>query len=72
MYRRPVAGVYMKNFIRRLLGRFYAVNHSDVLSYKGSWRKGFFHGYGILGFVIRRRYKLALPASSKFTLTKPY
>ena len=35
MYRRPVAGVYMKNFIRRLLGRFYAVNHSDVLSLSG-------------------------------------
>jgi hypothetical protein len=24
----------MKNFIRRLLGRFHAVNHSDVLSYQ--------------------------------------
>ena len=50
MYRRPVAGVYMKNFIRHLFGRFYVVTHSDVLSYKGSWRKGAFHGYGILEY----------------------
>ena len=38
MYGRPRAGVYMKNFIRRLFGRFHVVTHSDVLSYKGSWR----------------------------------
>ena len=50
MYRWPVAGVYMKNFIRGLFGRFYSVNHSDVLSYQGSWRKGLFHGYGVLQY----------------------
>ena len=40
----------MKNFVRSLFGRFYAINHSDVLTFKGSWRKGLFHGYGILAY----------------------
>ena len=40
----------MKNFTRRLLGRFYTVRYSHVLSYKGSWRKGKFHGQGILKY----------------------
>ena len=40
----------MKNLIRLLFGRLYIVPYSDVLSYKGSWRKGAFHGYGILEY----------------------
>ena len=57
MYGRPRAGVYMKNFIRRLFGRFHVVTHSDVLSYKGSWRKGAFHGYGVLEYSNGGLYK---------------
>jgi hypothetical protein len=38
----------MKNFIRRLFGSFYVVTQSAGHSYKGSWRKGNFHGYGVL------------------------
>ena len=57
MYGRPRAGVYMKIFIRRLFGRFYVVTHSDVLSYKGSWRKGVFHGYGVLTYSNGAIYK---------------
>ena len=40
----------MKNFTRRLFGRFYTVRYSHVLSCKGSWRKGTFHGKGILTY----------------------
>ena len=40
----------MKNFTRRLFGRFYTARYSHVLSYKGSWRKGTFHGHGILTY----------------------
>ena len=47
----------MKNFTRRLFGRFYLVSHSDVLSYKGSWRKGAFHGYGVLEYSNGGLYK---------------
>jgi hypothetical protein len=50
MYGWSVAGVYMKNLIRRLFGRLYAVNYSDVLNYRGSWRKGLFNGYGVLEY----------------------
>ena len=51
MYGCSAAGVYMEKFIRRLFGRFYIVPYSDVLSYKGSWRKGAFHGYGVLEYA---------------------
>ena len=47
----------MKNFIRRLFGRFYVVTHSEVLSYKGSWRKGAFHGHGVLEYSNGGLYK---------------
>jgi len=40
----------MKNLIRRLFGRFYSVSLSDVLTYKGAWRNGAFHGYGVLEY----------------------
>ena len=74
MYGRPRAGVYMmKNFIRRLFGRFHVVTHSDVLSYKGSWRKGAFHGYGVLeysngGQFIRATSDLELNTGLAFIL----
>ena len=38
----------MKNLIRYLFGRFYSVSSQKLLSYKGSWSKGLFHGYGVL------------------------
>ena len=57
MYGCSAAGVYMKNLIRRLFGRFYIVTYSDVLSYKGSWRKGAFHGYGVLEYSNGAIYK---------------
>jgi hypothetical protein len=38
----------MKNLIRYLFGRFYFVECSELLIYKGSWSKGLFHGYGVL------------------------
>ena len=47
----------MKNLIRRLFGRFYIVTYSDVLSYKGSWRKGAFHGFGVLEYSNGSIYK---------------
>ena len=47
----------MKNLIRRLFGRLYAVTHSDALNYKGSWRKGLFHGYGVLEYKFGGVYK---------------
>jgi hypothetical protein len=40
----------MKNLIRRLFGRFYSVSLSDVLTYKGAWRNGALHGYGVLEY----------------------
>ena len=40
----------MENFIRNLFGRFYTANYSDVLRYTGSWRKGSFHGHGVLEY----------------------
>ncbi len=62
----------MKNFIRRLLGRFYAVNHSDVLTYKGSWRTGLFHGYGVLeykfGGVNEGNFKLGANTALVFSI----
>jgi len=50
MYGCSAAGDHMKNLIRRLFGRLYIVSYSDALSYKGSWRKGAFDGYGILEY----------------------
>ena len=47
----------MKNLIRRLFGRLYIVTYSDVLSYKGSWRKGAFHGFGVLEYSNGSIYK---------------
>ena len=38
----------MKNLMRYLFGRFYFVKLLKILSYKGSWSKGLFHGYGVL------------------------
>ena len=40
----------MRNLIRRLFGRFYTVRYSEAIIYKGSWRKGLFHGYGVLNY----------------------
>jgi len=57
MYGCSAAGVYMEKFIRRLFGRFYIVPYSEVLSYKGSWRKGAFHGYGVLEYANGAIYK---------------
>jgi len=47
----------MKNFIRRLFGRFYMVTHANGHSYKGSWRKGTFEGYGVLEYCNGAIYK---------------
>jgi len=48
MYGWSISGGNMKNMIRYLFGRFYSVECSELLSYKGSWSKGLFHGYGVL------------------------
>ena len=57
MYGCSAAGDHMKNLIRRLFGRLYIVSYSDALSYKGSWRKGAFDGYGILEYSNGSIYK---------------
>ena len=57
MYGCSATGSFMKNLIRRLFGRFYIVSYSDALSYKGSWRKGAFDGYGILEYSNGSIYK---------------
>ena len=38
------------SFNRRMFGRLYTVRISDQLSYRGSWRTGLFHGYGVLAY----------------------
>lgn len=46
----------MKNIIRRLFGRFYTVQFSNTLLYKGTWEKGVFHGYGELTYKNGSRF----------------
>ena len=41
----------MKNIYRFLFGRFFWIQYSKQLKYKGSWRKGFFHGKGTLKYA---------------------
>ena len=40
----------MKNIFRFLLGRFIWTQYSNKLKYKGGWKKGYFHGKGILKY----------------------
>jgi len=57
MYGWSIAGIYMKNLIRYLFGRFYSVKYSEDLIYKGAWKKGLFHGYGILKYNSKSTYQ---------------
>ena len=40
----------MKNLFRYLFGKFFWIKYSSGLHYKGSWKKGRFHGYGCLKY----------------------
>ena len=55
----------MKSIIRYLFGSLYWVNYSNTLSYKGSWRKGVFHGFGELKYKNGTTYKGLFEAGSK-------
>ena len=57
MYGWSIAGIYMKNLIRYLFGRLYSVKYTENLIYKGSWKKGLFHGYGILTYNSKTTYQ---------------
>ena len=57
MYGWSIAGIYMKNLIRHLFGRFYSVKYSEDLIYKGAWKKGLFHGYGTLKYNSKSTYQ---------------
>lgn len=41
----------MKNIYRFLFGRFFWIQYGKQLKYKGTWRKGFFHGTGSLKYA---------------------
>ena len=41
----------MKNIYRFLFGRFLWIQYSKQLRYKGTWRKGLFHGKGTLKYA---------------------
>ena len=41
----------MKNIYRFLFGRFFWVQYSKQLQYKGTWKKGLFHGKGTLRYT---------------------
>ena len=41
----------MKNIYRFLFGRFFWIQYSKQLKYKGTWRKGLFHGRGTLKYA---------------------
>ena len=47
----------MKNIYRFLFGRFFWVQYSKQLKYKGTWKKGLFHGKGILKYSNGSTYK---------------
>ena len=40
----------MKNIYRFLLGRFFWIQYSKQLKYKGTWKNGLFHGKGTLKY----------------------
>jgi len=41
----------MRNVYRFLFGRFFWIQYSKQLKYKGTWRKGLFHGKGTLKYA---------------------
>ena len=41
----------MKNLYRRLFGRMYWAQYSKEISYRGSWKKGNFHGLGQMKYA---------------------
>ena len=41
----------MKNIYRFLFGRFFWIQHSKQLKYRGTWRKSLFHGRGTLKYA---------------------
>lgn len=41
----------MKNIYRFLFGRFFWIQYSKQLKYRGTWRKGLFHGGGELSYA---------------------
>ena len=41
----------MKNLYRRLFGRMYWAQYSKEISYRGSWKKGNFHGLGKMKYA---------------------
>jgi hypothetical protein len=41
----------MKNLYRRLFGRLYWAQYSKEISYRGSWKKGNFHGLGKMKYT---------------------
>ncbi|MDC0900013.1 hypothetical protein OAS11_01580 [Paracoccaceae bacterium] len=47
----------MKNIYRFLFGRFFWVQYSKKLEYKGTWKKGLFHGKGTLRYANGSTYK---------------